>query len=641
MRIRDLWVTGSLTVVLGLGACSDATDPQRSNAIPNTPLFSSVADVDPDPDAPPMGIGGSVTITASGSVLPDVPLQASGLTLPPGIPVKVTVTGQITRTQTDGLKFFCSFFVDLCADFAFYLGEDPVPPSGVPTIDAAVAFASWDGAEGQRTPESGPVLTGPSGSELWVGRTQFFCEYDWFLGSGPCFTFGGSYTYTVHADSGDESAFLGLHVTAQSIGSGGGTADLKVQTTDGSPAEDVRWYFVPDGGGVIDGGEPPITAAVRVVAESSGTGPRLSILGGVGDRTAGPVAARAVSRVAAAASWTSLSSCDGASTCHATIEVSAGTFVATALVHDTPRAAERRVSGSGGGGGATMKLDCTPAEVERAQSVTCTASADPANATLVVQGWRFTPDEGRLRPFSRTADEDQVTWAGRMVTSGTVTVNGTVNGQSGDATAHVVVTDRPPLTVNFQVPPVSDDADMSERPYQIPGQRGLFHIGHIHAAAHFLRFPDRLNVVAEGPNGGLGYYTTNPYDPSWEIHINLSQLQSNSELARLQPDNPNVISTTVTCRGSQLSSLVGTIEVHEGKTLHPRSHAGRYAAKFNELAGPVIERLVIQDDPDAETSAALAPVIAAAGAESDKADDERFSAIPCTLVLFPAPSAPR
>ncbi len=56
MRIRDLWVTGSLTVLLGLGACSDATEPQRSNTTPNTPLYSSVADVDPDPDAPPLGI---------------------------------------------------------------------------------------------------------------------------------------------------------------------------------------------------------------------------------------------------------------------------------------------------------------------------------------------------------------------------------------------------------------------------------------------------------------------------------------------------------------------------------------------------------------------------------------------------------
>src|SRR6266550_275152 len=93
MQIRDLCVAGSLTVLLGLGACRDATEPRRSNTILNHPLYSSVVEIDPDPDAPPMGIGGSVTITASGSFLPEVPLQASGLTVPPGIPGQVQRAG--------------------------------------------------------------------------------------------------------------------------------------------------------------------------------------------------------------------------------------------------------------------------------------------------------------------------------------------------------------------------------------------------------------------------------------------------------------------------------------------------------------------------------------------------------------------
>ncbi|MGH7530552.1 MAG: hypothetical protein ACREMN_09250 [Gemmatimonadales bacterium] len=579
-----------------------------------------------------------MTITASGSFLPDVPLQASGLTLPPGIPVTVSVTGQVTRTQTDGLKLFCSFFVDLCAEFAFFLGEDPVPPSGVPEIDAAVAFAAWDGAEGQRAPESGPVLSGPSGSELWVGRSQFFCEFSWDFGSGPCFTFGGSYTYTVHADSGDESAHLILNVTQQSLGPSGGSVDLEVETSDGSPAEDVRWYFVPDGGGVIDGGEPPIVTARATSATDAPTAPRLVIMGAEGERSAGPSRFAASAGVTATATWTSLSACDGNLTCHATIDVSAGTFVATALVHDTPRAAEQRVSeGSGGGGGAPLHLSCVPEQVQRAQTVTCTASGEPSDATIVIQQWRFTPDDTRLRPIERSMGQDELTWSGPMVTSGTVTVNGTVNGQAGEATAHIAVTDRGPLTATFETPPVTDDDDMSERPYQVAGERGLHHIGHIHSANHFLRFPGRLAVIGQGPNGGLGYYTANPYDPSWKIHINLSQLQANSDLAHLQRESAPAFERTVSCLRSQLPRLVGTIELHEGSTMHPNSHAGRYAAKFNELAGPIIERLVIQDDPDAETSAALEPVITAASTEADKTDDEGFSLIPCTLVLFPAP----
>ena len=225
----------ALSILVAVGACTDATAPTAPKQPRVSRALLSPAPTDAEPP-PPLGIGGSVTITASGSFLPDVPLRASGLTLPPNIPVRVAVTGTVTRAQTDGLKFFCSFFVDLCAEFAFYLGEDPVPPSGVPTIDAAVAFASWDGADGTRAPPSGSgdILTGPSGSELWVGRSPYFCDYNWFFGSGPCFTFGGGYTYTVHADSGDASGLLRATVTSQSVGPTGGTVDLAAATSDGS-----------------------------------------------------------------------------------------------------------------------------------------------------------------------------------------------------------------------------------------------------------------------------------------------------------------------------------------------------------------------------------------------------------------------
>src|SRR3989442_9029722 len=134
-----------------------------------------------------MGIGGSVSITASCSFLPDVPLRAFGLTLPPNIPVRVAVTGHVTRTQTDGLKFFCSFFVDLCAEFAFFLGEDPVPPSGVPTIDAAGAVAPWGGAGGTRAPPCGDHPPGPRGPPLWGGRTPYSCAYSRVFAGGPGF----------------------------------------------------------------------------------------------------------------------------------------------------------------------------------------------------------------------------------------------------------------------------------------------------------------------------------------------------------------------------------------------------------------------------------------------------------------------
>src|SRR2546425_11512945 len=147
-RLERPW--RSMSIIIALGAGKDATAPKQPH-VSRALVSPALTDAEPPP---PLGIGGSVTITASGSFLPDVPLRASGLTLPPNIPVHVAVTGHVTRTQTDGLKFFCSFFVDLCAEFAFFLGEDPVPPSGVPTIDAAVGVAPLGGGGRARPPRS-------------------------------------------------------------------------------------------------------------------------------------------------------------------------------------------------------------------------------------------------------------------------------------------------------------------------------------------------------------------------------------------------------------------------------------------------------------------------------------------------------
>jgi hypothetical protein len=145
-----------------------------------------------------------------------------------------------------------------------------------------------------------------------------------------------------------------------------------------------------------------------------------------------------------------------------------------------------------------------------------------------------------------------------------------------------------------------------------------------------------VDVVGEGPNGGLGYFTANPYEPTWTIHINLSQLQSNSDLAHLQRESSPAFESTVSCRRSDLPRLVGPIAEHEGSTMHPKSHAGRYASKFNELGGPAIEKLVVQQDLIAAVNAALGPAIQAAVNESGKADVDFRPAL-CKLTLFPAP----
>jgi hypothetical protein len=275
--------------------------------------------------------------------------------------------------------------------------------------------------------------------------------------------------------------------------------------------------------------------------------------------------------------------------------------------------------------------------VVRATGITCTASASPASATLVVTAWRFHADDAQITDIEQASSQEPSSWSGKLVTSGTVTVTATLDGGSPtEKSAHIAVTDRPPLTVNFTAPATSDNEDMSERPYQAAGEEGLFHIGHIHVGRYRLRIPANVEVIGTGPNVGLAYFTGNPYEPTWAVHINLSQLEPGSALGQLQRVSAPAFETVQTCLRSQLPSLVGPIAEHEGTTMHPKSHAGRYASTFNELGGPAIERLVVQQNLNAAVDATLAAVIEAADQESSRADSD-FRPSLCRLTLFPAP----
>src|SRR2546427_9702259 len=94
----------SLSIIVALGACKDATAPKQPH-VSRALVSPALTDAEP---SPPMGIGGSVTISASGSFLPDVPRRAYGLTLPPSIPVRVAAAGHVPRPETAGRTFLSS-----------------------------------------------------------------------------------------------------------------------------------------------------------------------------------------------------------------------------------------------------------------------------------------------------------------------------------------------------------------------------------------------------------------------------------------------------------------------------------------------------------------------------------------------------
>jgi hypothetical protein len=124
------------------------------------------------------GVGGSFTMTAGGEKITSIPLGPTGIVIPEGFPVRVRISGAITRTATAGLKEFCSLerWADACAgQWAEIVAETPIPPSGAAFVGGAgAAQVAWAGADPVSPAEGSRLaLDGPAGGELWAGRSEW------------------------------------------------------------------------------------------------------------------------------------------------------------------------------------------------------------------------------------------------------------------------------------------------------------------------------------------------------------------------------------------------------------------------------------------------------------------------------------
>ncbi|HEX8211305.1 MAG TPA: hypothetical protein VF584_14115, partial [Longimicrobium sp.] len=141
----------------------------------------------------------------------------------------------------------------------------------------------------------------------------------------------------------------------------------------------------------------------------------------------GPAAARAPAggatfsssaAAAPAADWNALASCRRKEACTTRIAASGRMWVRGHIEDQIVFARSEVVRVQP----VRLKLDCTPNPVTRGQSITCTASKDPASAPgeLKITGWSF---EGRART---DGDVTSNTWAGVMVNGGRIQVAGTI-----------------------------------------------------------------------------------------------------------------------------------------------------------------------------------------------------------------------
>lgn len=88
----------------------------------------------------------------------------------------------------------------------------------------------------------------------------------------------------------------------------------------------------------------------------------------------------------------------------------------------------------GGGGGSVAKLTCT-SSVTRAGTATCTVTP---SSGVTVSGWQFKDGSGN----TVTTNSTSLTWSGKMVASGTVSVTATASGAATPLSASITVNNR-------------------------------------------------------------------------------------------------------------------------------------------------------------------------------------------------------
>lgn len=240
---------GALAIALLALACTEPTRPAVQQLSTTGPARSDAADPG---SGTPLGIGGSYTLNVSGPYVTERYPSPSGITLLPGIPVEVVVSGQITRQMTDGFLAHCELVPDACPDFV--KSNEPFGPGGLAFTHLGAATSWWDYFFGYYyyvAPGGSIVYRGLSGTNLLLGRTGLYCTWghvfpDGTVEEGDCYSMGGGFTYTVRALPTPPGQ-AGLTLSLANGGPGAdGQVDLESGTTDGSAATNLKWYFVAD-----------------------------------------------------------------------------------------------------------------------------------------------------------------------------------------------------------------------------------------------------------------------------------------------------------------------------------------------------------------------------------------------------------
>ena len=253
----------------------------------------------------------------------------------------------------------------------------------------------------------------------------------------------------------------------------------------------------------------------------------------------------------------------------------------------------------------TIALTCTDSlgvrnRIIRGQTLTCTASKDPATAPgeLKIGGWSF---EGKPRTDGVVTSTE---WRGVMVTGGTISVHGTI-GASPEETASapisveartnwagvIVYPATLPDTVfdpaRFPNPPVRDSSGYD---VYLPGGLGLYEFD--------LKWRGHLAPVTSGPNKDWWYLRTPPQWMTPVVYLSPYLEAGNpfyeAQTGKRTGDNAPPRGYTGWCTKSDMDILKQEVLDHEGAISGPRlsHHEFNVAYTSRRDPGPVVEGVV-------------------------------------------------
>lgn len=278
--------------------------------------------------------------------------------------------------------------------------------------------------------------------------------------------------------------------------------------------------------------------------------------------------------------------------------------------------------------GDSIVVTCSPSSVQRGGSIACTAKSSDSVRALQVDSWRFVGSpHSRIQIDSVT---QSTSWSGTLVTSGEISVVGSIAGARGVGSTNVTAKPRDWATMLPRIldPLYLGTDNLPAHPTRV-GQ-----LGNTDFLDNIATFNDGdfTQAPSGGPNGGVYYVLRVPFTAQPRIRVDTVALSVGSDFYNLQRPNGG----NGTCGKSDVVPFIPVVKAHEGINFESNSHTNFYRAKANKISGPLMEGIVGRtlSDLQNEGDSVVGIIRNAAHDSSDWADSTGFAPQYCTFKYF-------